>query len=81
MLLRDRIHRVLGVAVSEGYTSRILGAWGCGALGNNPRTTAESFREAIDGPFANAFDTIIFAITDWNAERQFLGPFADAFQE
>ena len=80
-LLRDRINRILKIAASEGYTSLVLGAWGCGAFGNDPRATAKSFREAIDGPFANAFDTIIFAITDWSAERQFLGPFADAFQE
>ena len=81
MLLRDRINRVLQIAACEGYTSLVLGAWGCGAFGNDPRATAESFRDALEGPFANAFDAIVFAITDWNAQRQFLGPFADVFQE
>ena len=81
VILRERISRVLAVAASEGYKSLVLGAWGCGAFGNDPRTTAESFREALDGPFANAFDNIVFAITDWSAERQFLRPFAEAFQK
>lgn len=81
VLLRDRINRFLKIAVGKGYTSLVLGAWGCGAFGNDPRTTAESFQEALGGPFANAFDTIVFAITDWTDERRFLGPFAEVLAE
>jgi len=57
----------------------VLGAWGCGAFGNDPLTTARSFRAALEGPFRNAFRHIFFAIADWSPERRFLGPFRDVF--
>lgn len=78
-LLRARIHRVLTIAWAHRYTTLVLGAWGCGAFGNDPRQIASDFREALEGGFAGAFCTIVFAIADWSAERRFLGPFRDVF--
>jgi hypothetical protein len=77
--LRVRIHRVLALARAFGYRTLVLGAWGCGAFGNDPRRTAEDFRAALEGPFAQTFDEVVFAVTDWSPERRFLGPFRDAF--
>lgn len=74
-----RIDRVLSIAAAHGHDSLVLGAWGCGAFGNDPATIAALFRDAIAGPHAGAFAAIVFAITDWSDERRFLGPFADAF--
>lgn len=77
--MQARIHRVLTVATLHPPDVLILGAWGCGAFGNDPRLIAGLFREALTGPFADAFPRVIFAITDWSADRRFIGPFADAF--
>jgi len=79
-LLRERIHRVLSIAHSYGYRSLVLGAWGCGAFGNDATRTAEDFRAALERDFAGAFTDIVFAITDWSPERRFLGPFRSVFE-
>lgn len=78
-LLQQRIHRVLAIAQAYGHTVLILGAWGCGAFGNDPQRTAQDFRDALENAFAGAFSDIVFAITDWSPERRYLGPFRDAF--
>lgn len=78
-LLRHRIHRVLAIARAFGHAALVLGAWGCGAFGNDPRRTAKDFRGALENEFAGAFSEIVFAITDWSSERKTLGPFRDAF--
>ena len=74
-----RIDRVLSIAAAHRHETLVLGAWGCGAFGNDPATVAGRFRDAIAGAHAGRFATIVFAITDWSDERRFLGPFADAF--
>jgi uncharacterized protein (TIGR02452 family) len=78
-LLQKRIHRVLNIARSYGHAALVLGAWGCGAFGNAPDRTARDFRDALEGEFDGAFSDVVFAITDWSAERRFLGPFRDVF--
>jgi uncharacterized protein (TIGR02452 family) len=78
-LLRARIHRVLSIAWAYGYRDLVLGAWGCGAFGCDPTTTAADLRDALLGPFLGAFETVVFAITDWSPERRYLAPFRDAF--
>lgn len=78
-LLRRRIHRVLDIARAYGHSALVLGAWGCGAFGNDPRRTALDFRHAIENDFNGAFADVVFAITDWSPERRFLGPFREVF--
>lgn len=78
-LLEARIHRLLAVARAGGWTSLVLGAWGCGAFANDPVRTARDHRAALEGAFDGAFEEIVFAIADWSPERRFLGPFRDVF--
>lgn len=78
-LLEPRIHRVLAIARAYGYETLVLGAWGCGAFGNDPKRTAVDFRRALENEFEGAFSHVVFAITDWSPERRFLGPFRDVF--
>lgn len=78
-LLRERIHRVLEIAESYGYSSLVLGAWGCGAFGNNPRTTALDFKYALQDKFKGAFETVIFAIYDVSGDGENLEAFKAAF--
>lgn len=78
-LLQTRIHRVLAIARAFGHSSLVLGAWGCGAFGNDPARTARDFRTALETEFAGAFSDVVFAVADWSPERKFLGPFRDVF--
>ncbi len=78
-LLARRIRRLLAVARACGFDALVLGAWGCGAFGNDPVRTARDFREALEGEFDGAFQHVTFAITDWSPDRRFLRPFRDAF--
>ncbi len=79
VLLRQRIHRLLSIARSYGYRYLILGAWGCGAFGNDAKQTALDFKSALENTFCGDFESIWFAITDWSPERRFLKPFAETF--
>lgn len=60
------LHRawiILRIAVRYGYRNLVLGAWGCGAFGNQPRMVAECFRQALETDrLAMYFDTVCFAI-------------------
>lgn len=58
----------------------MLGAWGCGAFYCDTRRCAEDFRSALEDDFRGDFSKVLFAITDWSKERDFLGPFRDVFQ-
>jgi uncharacterized protein (TIGR02452 family) len=80
-LLQKRIHRVLAVASAYGYETLVLGAWGCGAFGNDPCRTARDFRRALEIEFRGRFSDVVFAIADWSDERAYLGPFRDVFAD
>ena len=66
-------------AVEAAARGHFLGAWGCGAFGNDAHRTATDFRHALENDFSGAFTDVVFAITDWSPERKFLGPFREAF--
>jgi uncharacterized protein (TIGR02452 family) len=78
-LLQERIHRVMTIARAYDHVALVLGAWGCGAFGNDPNRTARDFRLALQGEFNGAFSDVVFAIADWSWNRRFLGPFRDVF--
>ena len=50
-LLQPGIHRLLAIARACRYSALVLGAWGCGALGNDVRRTAVDFRHALETDF------------------------------
>jgi uncharacterized protein (TIGR02452 family) len=77
-LLQQRIARVLAIARAHGFTALVLGAWGCGAFGNDPHRTARDFHDALLR-HAGAFAQVVFAVADWSPERRFLAPFAERF--
>jgi len=79
LLLSERIDRILGLAAALRYETLILGAWGCGAFGNDPITTAIDFRDALAEKYDGRFSKVVFAVTDWSPERRMLKPFVEAF--
>jgi uncharacterized protein (TIGR02452 family) len=77
--MRARVDKVLTLAAAHGHADMVLGAWGCGAFGNDGHSIAALFKEAFDGRFAGVFEQVVFAITDWSPERRFIGPFEGVF--
>jgi uncharacterized protein (TIGR02452 family) len=79
--MAERAQKVLATAVHHGDRRLILGAWGCGAFGIDTVVMAGIFRELLTTRFADAFERVAFAITDWSDEQRFIGPFRDAFPQ
>ena len=77
-IMDQRIARVLDIAIAYGYSSLVLGAWGCGAFGNDPVFIAKLFEKHLKQRCSH-FETVHFAISDWSRERRFLRPFAEQF--
>jgi uncharacterized protein (TIGR02452 family) len=59
-----RIGHVLAFAAARGHRTLVLGAWGCGAFGNDAETVADLFRDALRTPVAACFDDVTFAVFD-----------------
>ncbi|MSQ82910.1 MAG: TIGR02452 family protein [Myxococcales bacterium] len=78
-LLAERIARALAISHAFGHRELVLGAWGCGAFGNDPERTARDFKSALLDVFAGAFDQVVFAIADWSEDRRVLEPFRRTF--
>ena len=74
-----RILKVLSVGVLHAHDSIVLGAWGCGAFGNDSSEIAQLFRKALEENLKRAYRQVIFAILDWSPEKRFIGPFQRVF--
>ena len=78
-VLFNRMLKILSVAKSNGHDSLILGAWGCGAFGNDGNLVADIFHRALMQDFAGSFKEVTFAIVDTSPEQRFISPFAKRF--
>lgn len=74
-----RVRKVLATGLAHGHDAIVLGAWGCGAFGNDAVMVADVFRQALSTTFQGAYRGVIFAIVDESAEKRFIGPFDAAF--
>lgn len=61
-IMRERALRILGIAAAHGHKNIILGAWGCGAFGNDPQMVAGVFKLAMQK--IPAFEHVCFAVYD-----------------
>lgn len=58
-----RIRIMLLIAAKYGYKNLVLGAWGCGAFGNDPKDVAEYFKYVlINEEYGKCFNEVCFAI-------------------
>lgn len=76
----SRILKVLAVGLAHGHDAIVLGAWGCGAFGNDGEAIASLFRKALTENFQGAYRNIVFAILDQTRDHAFIGPFQRAFR-
>ena len=60
-ILKSRIQFVLNIMQAEDIQVPILGAWGCGVFGQDPREVARLFKEELISGKYN-FEKVIFAI-------------------
>lgn len=60
-ILYDRIRFMLDIAKENGVETLILGAYGCGVFGQDPRVVAKIFKELLTTTY-QCFDKVIFAI-------------------
>ncbi len=67
-VFRERIGKVLALAVHQGCDALILGAWGCGAFRNDPQLVAEEFWEQLkpQGTFWGRIPKVVFSVLDRN---------------
>ena len=79
-IMFNRMLKVLSVAQAHGHDSLVLGAWGCGAFGNDGNLIALFFDQALNQTFKGAFKEVTFAIVDTSPDLQFLSHFARRFQ-
>ncbi len=61
MLRRIRI--MLRIAVQKDYKNLVLGAWGCGAFGNDANAVAGYFKQVlVDEGYGRCFEHVCFAV-------------------
>ena len=75
-----RVIKVLSLGITHCHDGIVLGAWGCGAFGNDGQEIARLFHKALSENFKGAYRRVVFAIVDWSPERRFIGPFKRAIQ-
>lgn len=64
-VMEERMRRILLIAALNKQYHLVLGAWGCGVFGNSALDVALMWRSfLIEGEFKNAFETIVFAVTN-----------------
>jgi uncharacterized protein (TIGR02452 family) len=59
-IFKSRIERIFQVAIVNGNTNIVVGAFGCGAFKNPPTLVARAFNEVLK-TYRGYFDNIIFA--------------------
>jgi uncharacterized protein (TIGR02452 family) len=79
--MAERVRKALTIAQVHGHDALVLGAWGCGVFGNDPKEIAGLFAEALQGPFRGAFARVAFAVLDWSDDRHFIKPFEQTFAQ
>lgn len=80
---RRRWGKLLAVARAMGERKLVLGAWGCGAFGNDPGMVAETAHEVLSTEeFRGALDRVVFAIPSrWRRSEKNLTAFRRVFEE
>lgn len=60
-MMYQRIKKILQLALHHNHRHIVLGAFGCGVFGNDPKDVANYFLRALRTEFANCFEEVVFA--------------------
>lgn len=77
--IMNRAMKILKVAHLNGHKNIILGAWGCGAFGNDPGQVAVAFHEALQK--VPVFEHVTFAVYDTRTPPHLFDMFKEIFSE
>lgn len=75
-----RAKHILNIALSNGARRLVLGAFGCGAFKNDPRSVASAYRDALK-EYDGQFKEIVFAIYHQPHEVDNYNTFKEVFGE
>jgi hypothetical protein len=80
-VMLNRIEKILSVAIVNGHTVLVLGAWGCGVFRNDPENVAKFFAFHLknNSKFNNKFEKISFAVLDNSADKNNYNAFKSIF--
>jgi uncharacterized protein (TIGR02452 family) len=76
-IMKRRIEMVLSICKDQGHKTLILGAWGCGVFGNDPKVIARLFKELLVNKYENQFKKVVFSI--YSKDENFINPFIQSF--
>lgn len=77
----SKIHAMIDIPQTYGANILVLGAWGCGAYGNDPTIISAYFKKVLEKK-RYLYDQVIFAvINDKNSTDDNLKVFSDTFEE
>jgi uncharacterized protein (TIGR02452 family) len=76
-VLSERADYILSVAQYHQHDTIVLGMWGCGCFGNNPRSVAQIFKQLLTTKYITAFSHIHFATTGSNEYDTLMEVFDD----
>ncbi len=80
--MKEKISLMLSLPIENGVKNIILGAWGCGVFGNDPKEVSELFRNVLTTRgYQNQFDNVVFAIiNDHNSVGSNYEVFKETFE-
>ena len=62
--MRERCRIVIEAAAHQKVHTLILGAFGCGVFGNDPRVVAKEFKRLLVEEYPDCFSHVVFAVPD-----------------
>lgn len=77
--LQRRLYQVLSVAAHHGHDALVLGAFGCGAFGNNAHDVAWGFQRLLNSEFRGVFAHVVFAVLDNTRDQENIRSFQEVF--
>lgn len=82
IVMKERIKKILEVAIDNGQTNLVLGAFGCGVFGHNPIDVSEYFYYVLKQlHYEEYFENIYFAVYDKTPQKQTFNIFLNKFMK
>ena len=80
-VMKERIERVIKLALAKGHKSIVLGAWGTGVFRNDPSVVARLFEDCLlrNESIRGKFDRVRFSVLDLTSTLRTFSAFNEIF--